>query len=1257
MGEPWRVSVDTGGTFTDVVLQSPDGIRMRRKLLSTGVIRAKVRSVSGNHVTLCMPDGISDDLTGFQVRHGGVTPAFCAVVSCTSDGLVLEDASSLQSGDIIDLTSGESAAVLGIRLATKTPWPVPLPPTELRLGTTRGTNALLEDRHAQVAFFTTRGFADLLRIGNQQRPDIFALPVVLPAPIHACSFEIDERCAADGSVLVPLDADGLRRIAKTALESGCSTAAIALLHAWRNDAHEQHAKSILRACGFEHVSISSELSPTIRIVPRGQAAVIDAAISPIVSSYLEQVRNELHAGARGPDMPDVLVMGSGGGLTPSQRFHAKDALLSGPAGGFVGAVSVARAWGYERVLTIDMGGTSTDVARYDHGFVYTTEQVVGPARLAATALDVHTVAAGGGSVCHVEDGLLAVGPHSGGADPGPACYGRGGPLCLTDINVLAGRLDPHRFAFPIDAEASRVALDAVTDALADGRDADSVLDGLLARADRRMAEAIGRVSLRHGCDPRVYVLVAFGGAGAQHACAVAEALGMEEVLLPAGASVLSAEGIAEAAIERLEIEQILRPLPEVEHELGTLVDEITVRAIAHVVQSGIERASVRQRRVIMRLRLLGQDATIDMDWSSSMDLVAEFHERFAALYGYGPGDRTIEVEGIHVLAGTSQRDRCPVDRPISTPYEGPQRAHRMRCGGQWVEGVHVDRGHLANGDCIEGPALLCDDLTTVVLQPAWSATCGVDGSMLLKHSRGANESRVLDAGAMLERHADAFTAIASDMGEILNRCAISVNVKERLDYSCTLHDPAGRLVVNAPHLPVHLGSMGVCVRRLAEVMEVRPGDVLLTNHPGYGGSHLPDITVVTPVHDDQGVLLGWTASRAHHAEIGGTRPGSMPPDATSLVEEGVVLAPMKIVEGGVSRLDALAERLQSALWPTRSLTDNLADVQAAVAANHGGAKALREIARHTSSSEVIASMQRLQSRSSELARVVVSTLPDERYEASESMDDGTVLAVTIDIQGSQARVDFTGTGAVHAGNLNATDAIVRSVVLYVFRLLVGRRVPLNEGLLEPVDIVLPRCLLNPEWPDDPSECPAVVGGNVETSQRLVDLMLKALNRSAGGQGTMNNMLFGTDAFGYYETLGGGHGAVHGTEGASGVHCHMSNTRITDPEIFEHRFPVRLHRFALRTGSGGAGQYRGGEGLERIIEFLEPVSLSMLTQHRTDGPFGLHGGCAGAVGEQFITRADGAVDVLSSSDARELNAGDRLTIRTPGGGGWGSPKAD
>ena len=644
MHDPMHVAVDTGGTFTDVVLRTADGRTRRRKLLSTGAIRARVRAIDGDRMDLGDALRSGDAVHGYTIRRVGVPGSVTTVTDCAGAVLQVERIDGFQIDDIVELTTGETAPSLGVRLITGTALEEPLPPTNLRLGTTRGTNALLERRGATVAFFTTMGFGDLLRIGTQQRPDIFAFPVVLESPLHARTVELEERIAVDGRVLTPLDHQQLRRRAMEAIDAGCTSASVAFLHAWCNDEHEQAAVSILRDCGFEHVTRSSELSPTIRIVPRAQSAVVDATIGPIVGTFLGQVRNEL-----GSASPDLLVMGSGGGLTASREFHAKDALLSGPAGGVAGAVAAGRSWGFDRLLTFDMGGTSTDVSRYDHGFVYTPEQQVGAACLSTMAIDVHTVAAGGGSVCHVEDGMMEVGPHSGGADPGPACYGQGGPLCLTDIDLLAGRLVAQRFGVPVQRSAAEAALDAVRAADDGGRSRDVIVDAMLARADRRMADALREVSLRQGCDPREFVLVAFGGAGAQHACAVADALDMERILLPAGASVLSAEGIAGASVERSEVRQVLRPLDAMAGELSMLVDSMAAAAGEQVVHSGIAAETVGVRRVLLHLRLAGQDSTIAVDWTIGCDPRQRFELRFTALYGYaaGPGRGT----GVHSCVG------------------------------------------------------------------------------------------------------------------------------------------------------------------------------------------------------------------------------------------------------------------------------------------------------------------------------------------------------------------------------------------------------------------------------------------------------------------------------------------------------------------------------------------------------------------------------------------------------------------------------
>ncbi len=1250
MGESVHIAVDTGGTFTDVISTGDGGQVRHFKLLSTGAIRMQVTSVDGPWAwcASCPCEGY--DFTGFQVQRAGSSEQG-QVKECDGErGLWIEGMPSSSAGDVIDLLSGETACVLGARIVTGTPLRDPLPGIQLRLGTTRGTNALLQNQPAPAAFFTTRGFGDLLRIGTQQRPDIFAFPVMIPPPIHTCSVEVDERIDVDGSILGPLDQESLRRAAEDVLGTGIRSAAVALLHAWRNPVHELQVEELLLDCGFEEVSISSNLEPTIGLVPRAEAAVVNAALKPVLASFLGDVREQLGRARQEPQSADVLVMTSGGSLAASSRFHAKDSLLSGPAGGVAGAVEVARAWGFDRVLSFDMGGTSTDVARYDHGYVYSREQRVGEVTLASSALDIQTVAAGGGSICHVEDGLLEVGPRSGGAEPGPACYGQGGPLCLTDINLLAGRLHPDHFGIPLSEESAVGAFNETLQQLDGDRDPDAVLDAFLARADHRMATALGRVTLRQGCDPSEFVLVAFGGAGPQHACAIADALRIDRILLPERASVLSAQGIAHSVLERGERLQILAPLDEVEQDLPSMLEELEEAAAQEVRSSGGSDPIVR-RRAIVHMRLMGQDATIEVDWTPGCDLRVDFSTAFRSLYGYEPPDRPIEVESLHVLVGTRVPAHPKVQLPTPKPRRKSSSLRRVRFNRRWIDAQVLERSAMVEGDLVKGPALLTDPMTTLVLSPGWSALRGPGGTLLLEREEAHEPVEDL---VEVERFADAFSSIASDMGAVLDRCAISVNVKERRDYSCTLHDPDGRLVVNAPHLPVHLGSMGACVCKMAEAIEVKPGDVLLTNHPMFGGSHLPDLTVVTPVHDEDDKLLGWTASRAHHAEIGGMRPGSMPPSATILAEEGVVISPMKIIEAGVPHLDRLASILGEGPWPSRCLEDNLADVRAAIAANHAGACSLHDLAKSAGSEQVLDAMKQLHEHASNLARQAILDLPDGRFEAMEEMDDGTPIAVTIDIDGDRARVDFTGTSGVHPGNLNATEAIVRSVVLYVFRLLIGRRVPLNDGILAPIQLVVPRCMLNPDWVEDPAMCPAVVGGNVETSQRLVNLLLNAMGRSAAGQGTMNNTLFGQEAFGYYETLGGGHGAMEGSPGASGRHCHMSNTRITDPEILEHRYPVRLHRFALRIGSGGKGTFLGGEGLERVIEFLEPVSLSILSQHRVKGPAGAAGGMPGQPGEQFITRAGGHTEQLAASDERDLEPGDQLTMRTPGGGGWGVP---
>ncbi|MCG6923304.1 MAG: hydantoinase B/oxoprolinase family protein, partial [Acidobacteria bacterium] len=957
------------------------------------------------------------------------------------------------------------------------------------------------------------------------------------------------------------------------------------------------------------------------------------------------------------------AMTSAGGLYRAHSFRAKDSLLSGPAGGVVGAAAAARRSGFSRILAFDMGGTSTDVARFDGDYEYQFEHHVGETHLFAPALAIESVAAGGGSVCGFAAGGLHVGPRSAGAQPGPACYGAGGPLTITDVNLLLGRLAPERFAFPIDAARAREALEAVLQKLSgetgESAKPDALLEGYLEIANERMADPIRAVSLRRGFDPTEYVLVAFGGAGAQHACAVAERLGIDTALVPPRASLLSAEGLSTAVVERFEERQVLEPLSDVEARVPDWLEELGQRAVAAVEAEGVRRGEIRVRRRIANLRFTGQDSTLSVEPVPGVSLHELFGRRYQEVFGHRPEGRPIELESIRVVASS------PLPTPpdlASTPAASdavPEGRQRARFAGAWVSTPVYQRDRLPAGARVPGPALIFEEHSATAVEPGWVATLDGQEAIVLRRDERAAEARrgsVAHRGAShaveLELFTNRFGAIVDEMGEQLRRTAVSTNIKERHDFSCALLDPAGELVMNAPHIPVHLGSLGLCVRELRAAVEMAPGDVVATNHPRFGGSHLPDVTVVTPAHSESGELLGYLASRAHHAEIGGARPGSMPPAATRLVEEGVVLPPTHLVQGGAARWAEIRRLLVEAPYPSRSPEDNLADLRAAVAANHRGASALRLLCAQHGAATVRQFMDALAAQAERCVARALGRFARGRYEAVERLDDGTPIRVRIDLADGTADIDFDGTGRVHPGNLNATPAIVRSVVLYVLRLLVREPLPLNEGLMRAVSVSIPEGFLNPPFPNDPSRAPAIVGGNVETSQRIVDTLMKALGLAAGSQGTMNNVAFGTSEFGYYETICGGCGAGPGFHGASAVHSHMTNTRITDPEIIEQRHPVRLERFAIRRGSGGEGEFRGGDGVVREIRFGAPMSLSILSQHRREGPYGLEGGGPGRPGRQRLERATGGREELGAIDGREVGPGDRLVIETPGGGGYG-----
>ncbi len=1242
----WRVWVDTGGTFTDCLARDPQGGWHRRKVLSNSSLRGRVESVeSGGGIRVAMDEILPEGfMNGFSFRLlKRDAPPFQVIERFESAAgrIRLGNPRGLpvEAGDSFEAVSPDEAPVLAARLVTDAGPADDMPSLVLRLATTRGTNALLEGKVAKVAFFVTRGFGDLLRIGDQRRPDLFSLRIEERRPLHARVVEVPERTGANGKVVEALDEAALAVGIEALRHENIDTAAIALLHSYRCPAAEERLDALLREKGFRYVSRSADLAPLIKLLPRAETAVADACLSPVMNEYLDRVTSGIGEGR-------LYIMTSAGGLVSREAFRAKDSLLSGPAGGVVGAVAAGRQAGFSRIISFDMGGTSTDVSRFDEDFEYAFEHRVGGARLMAPALKIETVAAGGGSICGFDGERLFVGPESAGARPGPACYGAGGPLTLTDIHLLLGRIDPSLFGIPVSENAAEL---RVSELLARVRESgreverEGLLGGFLEIANEIMAEAIRRISVREGCDPAEYALVAFGGAGGLHACALAERLGITDIVFPADAGLLSAIGLKEAVIERIADRQILEGLDTFGERLEEALDELTEKARRALSGEGVSGTDVAVRRRAVALRFQGQETIIEIDHSAGICLEDRFQERYADLFGYAPRDRRIEVASLRVVASERSPEPEGETFPAETDESGPEPRDRL-----------VPRDALRTGEILAGHCIVQDRYSTLVVDAGWRGLVGDRGTLRLSRFGTTEAGGVRDRPEVvnLELFTNRFRSLTEEMGIQLERTALSTNIKERRDFSCALLDENGELVVNAPHVPVHLGSLGICVRAAAKTLSLQPGDVAVTNHPGYGGSHLPDLTVITPVFLDNGVLLGYVANRAHHAEIGGARPGSMPPDARCLAEEGVVIPPMYLFRGDGDRYGEITRILRESVYPTRALEENLADLNAQTAANRRGAKGLLAMARKHGAGTVHHYWRALKRRSAEALRASLKSVPCGEYRARQELDDGTPISVVVKISDDGVEVEFSGTGRVHPGNFNATPGIVHSAVIYVLRVLVAEPIPLNEGLMERVRVRLPRCFLNPDFRGDPAKAPAVVAGNVETSQRLVDTLLLALEKVACSQGTMNNLVFGDDRVSFYETVGGGSGAGHGFDGASGVHTHMTNTAVTDPEIMEFRYPVRLWRFALRRETGGKGRWRGGDGLIRELEFLRPMRLSLLTQHRNEGPYGLGGGGAGAPGRQTVVRADGTEAILPFLATAETGKGDRLLLATPGGGGYG-----
>ncbi len=1281
MLDRWEFWIDVGGTFTDCVARSPRGELTTVKLLSSGLTKGRVHSVhdgksisdpafsadppgfwDGASIRFFSSDG--ETLWQTQIEKSRESPPTTLLCESLPD--------SIQSGVNFELDTGEEAPVLAIHKVLGLKPGVSFPEMTVKLGTTRGTNALLTRTGARTAFVTTRGFADVLLIANQDRPRLFDLAIQKPEPLFESVLEIDARMDAHGNELTAPDCDAVRHDLEKLRATGVESIAICLLHAFADGRHERLVEDLARQVGFTEISTSSRLSPLIRIVSRGDTTVVDAYLNPVLRDYVQQIRRQLG------DHCTLKLMTSAGGLVDAGSFVGKDSILSGPAGGVIGFSKVARQAGFEKSIGFDMGGTSTDVSRFDGRHELEFETTKAGVRIVSPMLAIETVAAGGGSVCGFDGVKLFVGPQSAGADPGPACYGRGGPLTVTDVNLFLGRILPEHFPFALDAVAVEAKLTVLCEQVASsplGRACSPVglAEGFREIANASMVRAIRKISVAKGYDPADYVLVTFGGAGGQHACAIAAQLGIQRVLVHPLAGILSAYGIGQADVRRFAEQAVLKPLsPKRLADLESTFSELEQRPLAEVRSEGISDERIDAPVRSLDLRYAGVESTINIAWPDDGDFRAAYENQHERLYGYRHDTRSleivaarVEVTGRSTVARESEAEVRP--RSVQADDRSPAIFH-----GVATDTAVFRRDQLRPGDSFRGPAIVCEPTSTVVIDPGFRASIlsrgeiliegaphngsELDGSSLNRKETPRRDGTRSDP-VLLEIFNNLFASIAEQMGVTLQKTSLSTNVKERLDFSCAIFTATGDLVVNAPHIPVHLGAMGETVRHiLADVPDIGPGDIYVTNDPFRGGSHLPDVTVVTPVHDVVSrKLMFLVASRAHHSEIGGIVPGSMPPFSKNLGEEGVLIRCFRLIESGRSNDAGLRELLSAGPHPSRSVDNNMADIAAQVAANNAGVNLLRDLVERYSLSVVHAQMGHIQRAAAAKMRLALSGIPDGFYERTDHLDDGSPIRASIEIRGDSAVVDFTGTGPVLTdSNLNANRAIVTAAVLYVFRCLIDEDIPLNSGVLEPVSINLPECLLNPPSAKRPADCVAIVGGNVETSQRVVDVLLGALGVAAASQGTMNNLTFGDSSFGYYETICGGSGATPDAPGSDAVHTHMTNTRLTDVEVIERRYPVRIHEFSIRRGSGGAGRHRGGDGIVRRIEFLKPLSLSVLSERRGEyAPFGLAGGRAGQRGRNALLRAGASeCEELPGKVQLDVEPGDVLTIETPGGGGFG-----
>ena len=1286
----WQFWIDRGGTFTDIVARRPNGELVVHKLLSEN------------------PERYTD------------------------------------------------APLQGIRELLEVATEAPIPTEQIaavKMGTTVATNALLERKGDRTLLLITKGFRDALRIGYQNRPNIFARQIILPEMLYEQVIEVEERYTAQGEELTPVNLEAIRPALQAAFESGIRACAIAFLHGYRYPSHEQQVVNLAREIGFTQVSVSHEVSPLMKLVSRGDTTVVDAYLSPILRRYVDRVASQLGD-------TQLMFMQSNGGLTDAKFFQGKDSILSGPAGGIVGAVQTSKLAGFDQIITFDMGGTSTDVAHYNGEYERTFETEVAGVRMRSPMMSIHTVAAGGGSILQFDGSRYRVGPESAGANPGPACYRKNGPLTVTDANVMVGKLHPQFFPkvfgpkgdLPLDAEVVRQKFSdlaaQIRQTTGDNRTPEQVAQGFLAIAVEKMANAIKKISVQRGYDVSEYTLCCFGGAGGQHACAIADALGMRQVFIHPFAGVLSAYGMGLADLRVLRersveaqltdalipnLDELLSNLanegkaeltqldneatlaPQVWGELNTkLPDSDSKSPRIGGFRGQVQSTQNPHIQVLPRvhLRYEGTDSALIVEFGGIPDMVARFEAAHRQRYGFITPDKALIVEAVSVeVVGVTEIPEEAIAEQRRTGEPEAIATVQMFTKDTWHDTPVFERIHLQPGDRITSPAIIVEATGTNVIEPGWQAQVNERNHLVLQRIQPLVRQQAIGTTVdpvMLEIFNNLFMAIAEQMGFTLQNTSYSVNIKERLDFSCAIFDGEGQLVANAPHIPVHLGSMSESVQSLlaAKGDQLNPGDVYAINNPYNGGTHLPDVTVITPVfgvrsegrgveseergerREESGVRsqksevrniedftshptlrersqrtpltphlpahsspltpLFFVASRGHHADIGGITPGSMPPNSTSVEQEGILIDNFQVVNQGQFREQELAELLTSGPYPVRNLTQNLADLQAQIAANEKGAQELHRMVEHFGLETVQAYMGHVQDNAEESVRRVIAVLKDGNF--TYEMDDGSQIQVAIAINPTArtARIDFSGTSPQQPNNFNAPLAVTKAAVLYVFRTLVDDDIPLNAGCLKPLEIHIPEgSMLNPKYPA------AVVAGNVEVSQAIVDTLYGALGVLAASQGTMNNFTFGSDRYQYYETICGGSGAGPTFAGTDAVQTHMTNSRLTDPEVLEWRFPVLLETFAIRPESGGAGKYRGGNGVIRRIRFREAMTAAILSNRRRIPPFGLQGGESGAIARNWVERENGAIELLDSKAEVAMNPGDVFVIETPGGGGYGS----